>query len=64
MMLAWDVSNGIARRSWARNKGAMSTLERTMKRNGQLKVTVPNIADDRIINEALSEVTVKNKIKN
>lgn len=63
MMLRWDVSNGIARRSWARNKGAMSTLERTMKRNGQLKVTVPNIADDKIIDEALAEVNKNKKIR-
>ena len=54
MMLHWDVNNGIARRSWARNKGALYTLEREMKRTPGLKVTVPYIADDKIIDEAFS----------
>jgi urocanate hydratase len=54
MMLHWDVSNGIARRNWARNKEAMFTLEREMKRTPGLKVTVPYIADDKIIDDALS----------
>jgi urocanate hydratase len=49
MMLHWDVNNGIARRSWARNKGAISAIEREMKRTPQLKVTLPYIADDTII---------------
>ena len=53
MMLHWDVNNGIARRSWARNEGAMFTLEREMKRTPGLKVTVPFIADDKIIDEAV-----------
>ncbi|MDP4222261.1 MAG: urocanate hydratase [Bacteroidota bacterium] len=55
MMLHWDVNNGIARRSWARNKGALFTLEREMKRTPGLKVTVPYIADDKIIDEAFLE---------
>src|SRR6056297_3689387 len=45
-MLHWDVNNGIARRSWARNKGAMSTIEREMERTPALKVTMPNITED------------------
>jgi urocanate hydratase len=49
MMLHWDVNNGIARRSWARNKGAISAIEREMKRTPLLKVTLPYIADDTII---------------
>jgi len=53
MMLRWDVNNGIARRSWARNKEAMFTLKREMERVPDLKVTVPYIADDEIIEEAL-----------
>jgi urocanate hydratase len=52
MMLRWDVNNGIARRSWARNSGAIFTLEREMKRTPGLKVTVPYIADDKVIDEA------------
>ncbi|MGB8490284.1 MAG: urocanate hydratase [Bacteroidales bacterium] len=55
MMLQWDVNNGIARRSWARNEGALFTLEREMKRSPGLKVTVPYIADDRVIDKAASE---------
>jgi urocanate hydratase len=55
MMLHWDVNNGIARRSWARNKGALFTIEREMKRTEGLKITVPFVADDKIIDEALSE---------
>lgn len=54
MMLHWDVNNGIARRSWARNSGAMFTLEREMKRTPGLNVTVPYLADDTIIEKALS----------
>jgi urocanate hydratase len=57
MMINWDVNNGIARRSWARNKGAMFTLEREMKRTPGLKVTVPNIAEDKVIEEALKTNT-------
>ncbi|MCX6325944.1 MAG: urocanate hydratase [Bacteroidia bacterium] len=56
MMLHWDVNNGIARRSWARNKEAMFTLKREMERTPGLKVTVPYIADDEIIDEALKGV--------
>ena len=56
MMLHWDVNNGIARRSWARNKEAMFTLKREMDRTPELKVTIPYIADDEIIDRALKEV--------
>ncbi len=48
-MLLWDVNNGIARRSWARNKGAIFAIKREMERTPGLKVTVPNIADDGLI---------------
>jgi urocanate hydratase len=61
MMLHWDVNNGIARRSWARNKGAMFTLEREMRRTPGLKVTVPNIADDKVIDEAFTDITENQK---
>ena len=49
-MLYWDVNNGIARRSWARNDGAMFAAKRAMKSNPNLQVTFPNIADDELIN--------------
>lgn len=55
MMLHWDVNNGIARRSWARNKEAMFAIKREMERTPNLKVTLPFIADDNIIDEALKK---------
>ncbi|HFX17865.1 MAG TPA: urocanate hydratase, partial [Flavobacteriales bacterium] len=48
-MLYWDVNNGIARRSWARNDNAMFTIERAMAENPHLKVTKPNLVDDHLI---------------
>ena len=48
-MLLWDVNNGIARRSWARNKGAMFAIQREMDRTPGLKVTIPSVADDNLI---------------
>lgn len=48
-MLFWDVNNGIARRSWARNKEAMFAIEREMKRSKGLKITVPNLVDDALL---------------
>lgn len=50
MMLHWDVNNGIARRSWARNDGAIFAIKREMERTPLLKVTLPCIADDEIVN--------------
>ena len=50
-MLHWDVNNGIARRSWARNKGAVFAIKRAMESEPKLKVTVPNIASDELINK-------------
>jgi urocanate hydratase len=55
MMLHWDVNNGIARRSWARNKEAMIALKREMERTPGLKVTIPNIADDQLIEETVKK---------
>lgn len=45
-MLFWDVNNGIARRSWARNKEAIFAIKREMKKNPELKITLPNFVDD------------------
>ena len=53
-MLLWDVNNGIARRSWSRNKGAIDAIRREMDRTEGLKVTLPNFADDNIIDAALA----------
>lgn len=49
-MLYWDVNNGISRRSWARNDGAMFAIKRAMQNNPNLKVTMPNLANDELIN--------------
>jgi urocanate hydratase len=50
-MLFWDVNNGIARRSWARNEGSMDAIKREMERTPQLTVTMPNIVSDNIIDQ-------------
>ncbi len=52
-MLHWDVNNGIARRSWARNEPAMFAIKRAMEVEPRLKVTMPNIADDKMIAEII-----------
>lgn len=52
-MLLWDVNNGIARRSWARNEGAIHAIRREMERTPLLRVTLPNMADTDLIREAL-----------
>jgi len=49
MMLHWDVNNGIARRSWARNSGAMFAIKRAMEQEPKLKVTMPEIVDDALL---------------
>jgi urocanate hydratase len=48
-MLHWDVNNGIARRSWARNDGAIFAIKREMDRTPNLKVTLPNLTDNDLI---------------
>jgi urocanate hydratase len=48
-MLFWDVNNGIARRSWARNDEAIFAIKREMERNPSLKVTLPNIVDENLL---------------
>lgn len=47
-MLFWDVNNGIARRSWARNEEAIFAIKRAMKINPELKITLPNLVDDSL----------------
>ncbi|WP_091821817.1 urocanate hydratase [Prevotella sp. kh1p2] len=53
-MLFWDVNNGISRRSWARNQGSIDAIRRQMERTPQLQVTLPQIADEAIIDKAAS----------
>ncbi len=55
MMLLWDVDNGIARRSWARNEGARAAICREMERTPGLRVTVPHLADEALIKKILNE---------
>ncbi|TVQ11576.1 MAG: urocanate hydratase [Bacteroidetes bacterium] len=50
-MLFWDVNNGIARRSWARNKEAVFAIKRAMEAEPLLKVTLPNVADDALLDK-------------
>jgi urocanate hydratase len=50
-MLNWDVNNGIARRAWARNSGAMTAAERAMKSDSSLFITIPSDADDDVISQ-------------
>ena len=52
-MLHWDVNNGVARRAWARNPGAIDAIKDAMNENSQLKVTIPNITDDAIFDDIL-----------
>ncbi len=49
-MLFWDVNNGISRRSWARNEGAVFAIKRAMETQPLLKVTLPNMVDDSVLN--------------
>ena len=55
-MLFWDVNNGIARRSWARNEGARFAIEREMARTPGLQVTLPNLTDENLIRRSLKEL--------
>jgi urocanate hydratase len=50
-MLHWDVNNGIARRAWARNEGALTAIQREMQRNPKLQVTLPHLADEDLLNQ-------------
>ncbi len=51
MMLHWDVNNGIGRRSWSRNKGAILAAKRAMDEEPGLRLTLPNLVDDSILND-------------
>ena len=52
-MLFWDVNNGISRRSWARNEGAIFAIKRAMEQEPKLRVTIPNICDEGLIDSIL-----------
>lgn len=55
-MLHWDVNNGIARRNWARNEGAIFAIKRAMEAEPKLKVTIPELVDE----ELLKQLKIKN----
>lgn len=55
MMLHWDVNNGISRRSWARNEGAIFAIKRAMEMEPRLKVTVPELVDEELLNSIFAE---------
>ncbi len=48
-MLFWDVNNGISRRNWARNNGSVFAIKRAMKMEPQLKITIPNLVNDNLL---------------
>lgn len=52
-MLFWDVNNGISRRSWARNEGAMFAIKRAMEAEPRLKVTLPNLVSDAVLDKCV-----------
>jgi len=56
MMLHWDVNNGISRRGWARNEGAIFAIKRAMEMEPNLKVTIPELVDDEIIEGIFEKV--------
>jgi urocanate hydratase len=51
-MVTWDVSNGLARRAWARNPGAIYAVKKTMEAEPDMKITIPEIADDSVVNSS------------
>jgi urocanate hydratase len=62
MMLHWDVNNGIARRGWAMNPAALASIKRAMEKEPFLKVTLPQSADDKLIETAIEKVFKKHRI--
>ena len=54
-MLHWDVTNGVARRAWSRNSGAIKSIERAMDINPNLRVTVPEVVDDNLLDNLLGD---------
>ena len=54
-MLHWDVTNGVARRAWARNEGAIESIKRAMDINSQLTVTVPELVDDAVLDSLIGD---------
>jgi urocanate hydratase len=57
-MLHWDVNNGISRRSWARNEGAIFAIKRAMEREPLLKVTIPELVEADVLDKLFTEEKV------
>jgi urocanate hydratase len=55
MMLHWDVNNGLSRRSWARNKGAIFSIKRAMNSEPKIVVTLPNLANDNLLDSLFND---------
>ena len=62
-MLHWDVNNGISRRSWARNEGAIFAIKRAMAIEPNLKVTIPELVSEDILNSLFNLNKSKNESK-
>ena len=58
-MLFWDVNNGIARRSWARNSGSIDAIRREMDRTPGLTVTLPHLADEQTVKKAIEQLKIE-----
>lgn len=58
MMLHWDVNNGIARRNWARNEGAIFAIKRAMEAEPRLKVTIPELVEDSLIEDVFQSSNI------
>merc|ERR1712137_1058417 len=54
-MLFWDVNNGVARRAWGRNENALMTIQRAMEREPRLKVTMPQLTDDEVLDSVFNK---------
>ena len=54
-MIEWDVNNGIARRAWAQNPGALHAIKAAMNSNPDLKITLPHHADDTVVTNSLNK---------
>ena len=55
-MLHWDVNNGVARRAWARNTGAMAAIERAMDEDERLKITMPETVEPSLLDALRGEI--------
>ena len=53
-MISWDVNNGLARRSWARNDGAQFAISRAMEANSKLEVTMPNKVEEKLLEDVFN----------